>query len=93
MSHVSLFSVGSVGFHKLRGEVFSGEVLSVSDSVWWEADGGLAGGDSEWSGHRVVVEARRRSADGQRESLPTERTGGVSRHRLHWRREHRGGSN
>ncbi len=73
-----MFSLGSVRFYKLRGEVFSGEVLSVSDSVWWEANGGLVGGDSERFGHCVVVEAGWCSADGQREPLPAQRTSGVS---------------
>lgn len=90
---VSVFPAESVGFYKLRGEVFSGEILPVSDSVWREANGGLAGRDSERFGHRLIVEAGRRSVDSQRESLPAERSSGVSRHCLHRRREHRGGSN
>lgn len=87
-----LSSSALVWLYKLWGEVFTGQILPVFDVVWWEADGGLACRDGEWLGDRVPAETRRRSADGQRESVPTAGTRGLGRYRLHGRREHCGGS-
>lgn len=88
----AFFSLLLVRFYQLWWEILSCEVLSIHDSVRWEANGGLVGGDSQWSGHRITNETRWRSADSQRESVSTERTGGAGRHCLHRRRKYCSGS-